>query len=84
MQNDKFDEIKYEDLTEDLKLIADYCGMELVKKMMRELSGMYFYIPKITRLDNFINRYIIENKDKSRKEIAKYLQVSEQFLKKFY
>lgn len=80
---DQFDEILYEDLTEDLKLLADYCGIELVRKAMRELSGMNFYIPKISRLDNFMIRYLRENRSKSRKEIAKFLNVSEQYLKKY-
>lgn len=80
---DKFDEIEYNDLTEDLKMLADGIGIVGVRCAMRELSGLHFYIPKISRLDNFVTRFVAEHKGMSRKEIAQYLDVSEQFLKKF-
>lgn len=81
--NDRFDEIEYNDLTDDLKILADGIGIAGVRCAMRELSGMSFYIPKISRLDSFISRFIEEHKGMSRKEIAQYLDVSEQFLKKY-
>lgn len=81
--NDRFDEIEYNDLTDDLKILADGIGIVGVRCAMRELSGMYFYIPKISRLENFVTRFVSEHKGMSRKEIAQYLDVSEQFLKKF-
>lgn len=79
--NNVFEEIEYEELTEDLKLIADVCGIESVRNMLKELSGTYFYVPKISRLDDFVIKYIKRNNDKSKKEIARSLNVSEQYLR---
>ncbi len=80
---DQYDEIEYDDLTDDLMIMAEHCGMDAVRKMLRELPGMSFYIPRISRLDKFISRFILQNRDKTRKEIAKKLKVTEQFLKKY-
>lgn len=80
---DQYDEIEYDDLTSDLMIVAEYCGLDAVRKMLRELPGMSFYIPRISRLDKFISRFTKQNKGKSRKEIAKHLRVTEQFLKKY-
>ena len=80
---DQYDEIEYEDLTDDLMIMAEHCGIDAVRQLLRELPGMSFYIPRISRLDKFISRFAKENRDKSRKEIAKKLRVTEQFLKKY-
>lgn len=80
---DQYDEIQYDDLTDDLMIMAEHCGIDAVRQMLRELPGMSFYIPRISRLDKFISRFTKENRDKSRKEIAKKLRVTEQFLKKY-
>jgi hypothetical protein len=81
MYNDVFAKITEEDLTPDLRMISDACGIDSVKGLLREFGGMSFYIPKITRLDKFILKYLDENNEKSLKQIAKELNVSEQFLK---
>ena len=80
---DVYGQIEYEDLTYELKLMADACGIETVQKLLRHLGGMSFYLPKLSRLDNFIMKYLSQNKSKSLKEIAKDLKVSEQFLRMF-
>ena len=81
---DAIDKIKDEDLTPDLKLLADICGIETIRTLLRNYSGLGFYIPKLTKLDNFIFRYLSQNDGKTLKEIAKELNVSENFLKKKY
>lgn len=81
MRNDVYLLINEEDLTPDLKLISDACGIDFVRNMLREFGGMNFYIPKLTRLDKFVEKYISQNADKSIKEVAKDLNVSEQFLR---
>jgi hypothetical protein len=81
--NDVFDIIEETELTPDLQIMADLCGIDLVRKLLRTLPGMSFYIPKITRLDGFVRRFITLNHDKSRKQIAKALNVSENYLKQF-
>ncbi|MDX9790063.1 MAG: hypothetical protein WCZ17_02215 [Candidatus Kapaibacterium sp.] len=74
-------DVEYEDLTPDIRLIADVCGMDTVRKMLQHLSGMQFYIPKITSFQTFIRRYIKQNSSRSFKEIALELCVSEQYIK---
>lgn len=80
---DIFDRINEDDLTPDLKMISDACGLEAVRNMLRHLSGLSFYIPKITRLEGFVGNYMSAHKDFPLKKIAKDLGVSEQYLKTF-
>ncbi len=78
---DAYDSITNDDLTDDLRLLTEICGIDATKKLMRNYAGMSFYIPKLSRLDNFVPRYLKNNSDKSLKVIAKQLNCSEQFLK---
>lgn len=77
---DIFAKIERNDLTEDLALIADAMGLEVVQNLMRQLSGMYIYVPRISRLEKFVRRYLNENSEKPFKEIALDLNVSSQYL----
>lgn len=79
--NQIFDYITEDELTDDLKLIAEVCGMDSVRKLLQHLAGLSFYVPKVSRLDKFINRYLKENKGKSVKNLALELGVSDQFLR---
>lgn len=79
---DIFDQINEDDLSNDLRMIAEICGIEAVRKMIRELNGLSFYIPKIASLPAFILRYMLSNPDLSLKMIAKRLQVSEHYIRK--
>ncbi|OGU58121.1 MAG: hypothetical protein A2X64_05640 [Ignavibacteria bacterium GWF2_33_9] len=78
--NDIFEKIEREDLTEDLTLIADAMGIDVVRNLMRTLSGMYIYIPRVSRLERFVKRYMTENAERPFKEIALDLNVSSQYL----
>lgn len=80
---DVFEFIDESELTPDLQIMADLCGMDLVRKLLKSLPGMSFYIPRISRLDSFVKKFISMNRDKSRKQIAKELNVSENYLKQF-
>lgn len=71
-----------EDLTPDMRMVADICGLETVKILLINLGGIDIYIPKISKLDNFIRKYIEANFTKTFKEIACELKVSVQFIKK--
>jgi len=78
-----FDFMTKEDLTPDLGMLESVLGMDIIKKLLKEFSGMSFYIPKITRLDSLIMKYIEKNKGKTTKELAKELNVSTPYLKSF-
>ncbi len=80
--SDIYDKITENDLTEDFKFLAEICGMDVVKILLRNLGGLNFYVPRITKLKPFIMRYIRENQGKSMKRIALELSVSEEYLRK--
>lgn len=82
--NDVYGLIEELDLTPDLVLMSAVIGLGNVIKLIREFQGSSFYIPKITRLDNFIKRYLDTNKEKPIKIIARELGVTESFLKNFH
>ena len=76
-----YNEIKYEDLPRDLQLIADCSNIETVRLLLENFSGLYFYIPKITKMPDLIRRHYKSNK-MTIKEIARELNVSETYLRK--
>lgn len=77
---DIYENIQLEDLTDDLKLIANVVGIDVMRNLLRNLQGAYLYIPKISRLDKFVIRYLSQNQGKSLKQIAVELGVSTQYL----
>lgn len=70
------------DLTADLMILADVIGIDKLELLMKEYGGGNFYIPKISSLDKFVQRYLKNNKSKSPKQLASELKVSENFIKK--
>jgi hypothetical protein len=70
------------DLTPDLILLAGVVGIEKLEELIQEYGGANFYIPKISSLDKFVERYIKNNHNKTSKQLAKELKVSENFIKK--
>lgn len=81
MMKDVYELLTQEDLTSDLQLLQDICGIDTIKDLLRNFGGLSFYIPKITRLDSLVLKYIKGHSDKSIKQLAKELNVSEQYLK---
>jgi hypothetical protein len=79
---DIFNEIEEEDLTEDLGMIADVCGIETVRDLMRHYPGLSFYVPKLARLDTFVVRYLRTNRRRGFKLLAHDLGVSESYLRR--
>jgi hypothetical protein len=79
--NNVFEQLTENDLTPDLQLLADTCGMQTVIKLLENFAGLNFYIPKISRLEPFVERYLKQNSQKSIKVLARELGVSEQYLK---
>jgi hypothetical protein len=82
--NDIYDKIEEDDLPVDLQIIASLCGMEIVRMLFRNCQGMNIYVPKLSRMDSFITKYIKSNPNKSFKQMALELRLSEQFLRNFY
>lgn len=77
---DIFEKIEASDLTEDLELIANVVGIDVIRNFLRHFQGAYIYIPKVSRLERFVIRYTNENPDKTIKELAIEMGVSAQYL----
>lgn len=73
----------YEELTEDLQLMSNIIGIDNVVKLIENLGGTNFYIPKYSKLDKFIKRFLLDNKGLSNKKICLDLNVSEQYIRNF-
>lgn len=78
---DIYNQIKEDDLYGDMRLVNDVCGIEAVQKLLRGLSGVQIYIPKISSFDRFILDYLKKNSGKSLKQVANELKVSEQHIR---
>ncbi|ROL61548.1 hypothetical protein D9V86_05190 [Bacteroidetes/Chlorobi group bacterium ChocPot_Mid] len=77
-----FDLLTESDLTPDLKILLDVCGMETVKLILKNLNGLNIYVPGIAHLDTLVLKYIRKYSDKTTKQLAFELGVSETYLKK--
>jgi len=74
--------ITLSELTPDLQIVADKCGIETVVALLKNLQGTNIYVPKVSRLTDYVIRYIKENQPKSVKELALELKVSENYIRK--
>lgn len=82
-QSRLYSSIKQEELTPDMQLLAEVCGMDKLRLILEELRGMTFYIPRITRIEKFVDRWLAENKRLPPKELARELGVSENYIRRF-
>lgn len=58
---DPFELLTYEDLPEDVQLLAHYCGgIENVAKLIQHLPGHTFTVPHLRSLTTLTARYIRE------------------------
>ncbi len=80
---DAYDMMTLDDLTPDMQILEEMIGLDVLRSILRHYGGLTFYIPKITRFDSLIKKYIRQFPDKSRKQLARELNVSEQYLKKY-
>ncbi|MCO5251545.1 MAG: hypothetical protein M9949_09020 [Candidatus Kapabacteria bacterium] len=78
---DVYDIITIDEVTPDMQLLADVCGEEAMRQILRHLGGTQFYIPKMSKFDRFVIRFYNQNKDKPLKYTAIQLGVSEQYLR---
>lgn len=81
-------EVVYRDVTaedmpnEDMRLVADLCGIETAMSLLHNLDGISIYIPK-SGLNTIKQRWIRKNCSKySVKEMAVMLRVTERFVYK--
>lgn len=78
--------LDYTDLTDDLKIIADECGMETVKIILETFDGTAIYIPTVNNIESLLLKYLRfrenENPRKLRKEIGRSIEYTQDLLKK--
>jgi hypothetical protein len=82
--NNVIEMVTIDDLTPDLQMLAQVCGIDTVKQMLLCFSGINFYVPKISRLESLIEKYMKLNNEKTFNEMARDLNVSAQYLKNLY
>ncbi|MFH1050377.1 MAG: hypothetical protein V1779_05525 [bacterium] len=76
-----YDLLSESDLTTDLQILSDVCGLETVKIILKNLAGLNFYVPGISHLDTLVMKYLRKYPEKTFKQIAFELGVSEPYLK---
>lgn len=82
---DPLELLTYDDLPEELREVAHYCGgMETVVKMLRHLGGSTITIPRLSTLSTLTARYIREEArggvGGNVKQVAKKLGVSKPYV----
>ncbi len=76
-------EINIEDMpNNDMKLVAESCGIEVAVMLLQYLSGIQLNIPKFG-FKKIIDRYILENYDgHNAQDLAMKLDVSQRYVYK--
>ena len=79
MRNEDIIELLEEhDLPEHFQIVAETCGIETARILIKELGGITVSIPMINSLKSLILRYVSENaKEISTKKIARDLGMNE-------
>lgn len=73
--------IEFNDLTDDLKLLAEVIGIENVRKLISRYSGIQLHIPRLTHLKGFCESYIEDNINVNNTVLAFRLDSSSEFVK---
>lgn len=79
MRNEEIIEMLEEnDLPEHFQIVAETCGIETARLLIKELGGITVSIPMVTSLRSLLERYIRENVNEIPiKRIARELGMSE-------
>ena len=60
MSNRIVELVQPEDLTGDLKLICDTCGIDVVRSLLGNCAGVNIYIPSPKSMPDVLRRYVDE------------------------
>lgn len=58
-KHDLVDLLQASDLSADMQIIAEQCGMDVVKSLMMNCGGVSFYVPKPERMAQVLQRFIV-------------------------
>ncbi|MGE5478997.1 MAG: hypothetical protein ACM3U1_01060 [Chloroflexota bacterium] len=82
MKEDVYAMLQFEELTPDMQMLAEVCGMDVMRKILREFGGIFLYVPKVTSFKKFLKRMIAERESMPRCKLASLLGVSSMTLRK--
>ncbi len=70
--------LEEQDLPEHFQIVAEVCGIETARILIKELGGITVSIPMVTSLRSLLERYIKDNvKELPIKKIARELGMNE-------
>lgn len=77
------DLITEKNLSPDMQLVADVCGIEVVRTLMAQLPGLRIYIPHPSRVSSIVRQYIVQRSAEggSPAEIARELGLSVRYIR---
>lgn len=75
--------LEEQDLPEHFQIVAEVCGIETARLLIKELGGITLSIPMVNSLRTLIERYVSENaKEIPIKKIARELGMNERAVAK--
>lgn len=54
------DHISFDDLSDDMKLVAQSCGLEVARSLIANCPGIQVYIPRPEHMNDTMRRFIID------------------------
>jgi len=82
IKQELIEEIKYDDLPDNFKVVADACGLEVAKALIVELGGCRLDVPQTRSLKKTISRFIKSRREVPAWKIAQELHLTERFIRK--
>ena len=77
--------LEEKDLPEHFQIVAEVCGIETARLLIKELGGISLSIPMVNSLRSLIERFISENSSViSIKKIARELGMNERAVAKIF
>lgn len=70
--------VQYDDLSDELQHVAHYCGMDVVRELIRHMPGDEILIPAVKRLPDVCRRFVQAEFDGSNvRQLARALKASQ-------
>ena len=77
--------LEEQDLPEHFQIVAETCGIETARLLIKELGGITLSVPMVNSLRSLIERYVSENaKEIPIKKIAREIGMNERAVTKIF
>ena len=74
--------VEFDDLSEDMKEVAEVLGIEAVRTLIKDCGGLRFQVPTYRSIKPAMRKYIHNSKCKlTVRQIARRINVSERYVK---